>query len=96
LVQASASLANWSIKRIIDLKDYFRALQTETQKIDRLLGKGGDVDELLSQRMEMLSKKEQVGVQIEKLRQELGVSEKANLKICSITSIFRLACRQRH
>jgi hypothetical protein len=81
LPRASATLAKSSIKAILDMKDYLNALSGETHRVDRLLGKGeGDVDELLSLRLELASKKERVEAQIAQQKQELGVSDAANLR----------------
>ncbi|KAJ2936436.1 hypothetical protein H1R20_g659, partial [Candolleomyces eurysporus] len=81
LPRASTTLAKSSIKAILDMKDYVKALQVETGKVDSLLGKGeGDIDELLSSRLELVSKKEEVEAQIIRKQQELGVSDAADLR----------------
>ncbi|KAJ2911998.1 hypothetical protein MD484_g8421, partial [Candolleomyces efflorescens] len=80
LPRASATLAKTSVKAILDMTGYLQALSAETRKVDFQLGKGeGSVDDLLSARLDLVSKKEQLEARIARKKQELGVSEAADL-----------------
>ncbi|KAJ3513219.1 hypothetical protein NMY22_g15109 [Coprinellus aureogranulatus] len=85
LVAATAGLSKKSIKAILGLLDYSQSLDEDRVRIDGLLENPAtfetdDIDDLLSQRMELLSKKTQVSEEIQRRRGDLGVSEEADLK----------------
>ncbi|KAF6743997.1 hypothetical protein DFP72DRAFT_858142 [Ephemerocybe angulata] len=86
IITATVGLAKKSIKTILNLIEYGKSLSKEGKHVDQLLGlavggKGGDVDELLAEKLDLVTKKEGLDRQIQQKRDELGVSETANLKV---------------
>ncbi|KAJ3509968.1 hypothetical protein NMY22_g16119 [Coprinellus aureogranulatus] len=84
-VVATAGLAKKAITEILDLVEYGSVLQRDQAHVDEQLqvasrGGVGNVSELLSERMDLMSKRSDANAQVERRMKELGVSDQADLR----------------
>ena len=81
LTVARAGLAKAAIKAVLDLVEYQRSITKEIDTLNRLVNTGGmDVADAGERRAGLVVKLENVGAQVRRMKGQLGVSEKANLK----------------